>query len=253
MPGTKTNASWSVVVIPAPGTLYIQSYQSLPGTEMDLSRKELAAIIDHTLLDPAADRAAVRKLCEQARAYSFGHVCVNPRYVVVASELLRGSSVGVCSVVGFPLGATIPEVKALEARRVVELGADEVDMVLDIASLVNGDDPAVREDIAGVVRASGVTTKVILETGRLDGAQKQRACALAMDAGAHFVKTSTGFGPGGATVEDVRLMRAVVGPRLGVKASGGIRTFDAAKTMIDAGATRIGTSSGPAIIDGWKI
>jgi deoxyribose-phosphate aldolase len=219
---------------------------------MELSRDELAAIIDHTLLDPAAGLAAVRTLCKQAQAYSFGHVCVNPRNVAVASELLRGSFVGVCSVVGFPLGATLPEVKALEARRVVQLGADEVDMVLDIASLVNGDDPAVREDIAGVVRASGVTTKVILETGRLDGPQKQRACTIAMEAGAHFVKTCTGFGPGGATVEDIRLMRAVVGQRLGVKASGGIRTFEAAKTMIDAGATRIGTSSGPAIIDGWN-
>jgi deoxyribose-phosphate aldolase len=219
---------------------------------MLISRERLAATIDHTLLDPAADRAAVRKLCEQARNYSFGHVCVNPHYVSESRELVRGSGVGVCSVVGFPLGATLPEVKALEARRVVELGADEVDMVLNIAALVNGEDFAVREDIAGVVRASGVTTKVIIETGRLDDDQKRRACAIAMDAGAHFVKTCTGFGPGKATVNDVLLMKMVVGDRLGIKAAGGIKSYDAAHELLEAGATRIGTSSGPAIIDGWR-
>ena len=219
---------------------------------MLLSREKLASIIDHTLLQPAADHAAIRKLCEQARSYSFGHVCVNPRYVAEARELVRGSGAGVCSVVGFPSGAGLPEAKALEARRVVELGADEVDMVLDIAALKNGEENAVREDIAGVVSACGVPTKVILETGYLTDDEKRRGCAIAMDAGAHFVKTSTGFGPGGATVEDVRLMRGVVGERLGVKASGGIRSYDTAKAMIEAGATRIGTSSGPAIVDGWR-
>jgi deoxyribose-phosphate aldolase len=219
---------------------------------MDLSREKLAAIIDHTLLDPAADRAAIRKLCEQARTYSFGHVCVNPHYVAEARQLLQGSVVGVCSVVGFPLGANLGDVKALEARRAVELGADEVDMVLNMAALVNGEDSVVAQDIAGVVRASGVTTKVILETGRLDDEQKRRACAIAMDAGAHFVKTCTGFGPGSATVGDVRLMKGVVGDRLGIKASGGIRSFDAARELLEAGATRLGTSSGPAIIDGYR-
>jgi len=220
---------------------------------MDISRQKLASMIDHTLLDPAADRVALGRLCEQARAYSFGHVCVNPRNVATARRLLGRSGVGVCSVVGFPLGATLPEVKQFEARKVVSMGANEVDMVIDIAALVDGEDSPVREDIAGVVKASGVTVKVIIETGRLTDGQKRRACELAKEAGAHFVKTCTGFGPGSATVEDVRLMRSVVGARFGVKASGGIRTFEAAMAMIDAGATRIGTSSGPAIMDGYRV
>ena len=219
---------------------------------MLISRETLASIIDHTLLKPAADRAAVKKFCEQARAYSFGHVCVNPHYVSEARELVRGCGVGVCAVVGFPFGATLPEVKAFEARRVVELGADEVDMVLNMSALKDGEDIAVREDIAGVVKASGVTTKVILETGYLTDDEKRKACAIAMDAGAHFVKTCTGFGPGSATVEDVRLMKGAVGDKLGVKASGGIQSFSSARNLLEAGATRIGTSSGPAIVDGWK-
>ena len=219
---------------------------------MIISREKLASIIDHTLLSPAADRAAVKTLCSEAQAYSMGHVCVNPHYVAEARELLRGTGVGVCSVVGFPLGATLPEVKALEARRVVELGADEVDMVINIGALRSGEDFAVREDIAGVARASGVTTKVILEATILTDEQKRRGCIAAMEAGAHFVKTSTGFAKGGATVGDVRLMKEVVRDRMGIKASGGIRTFDAAKDLIEAGATRIGTSSGPAILDGWR-
>lgn len=209
-------------------------------------------MIDHTLLAPEADRAAVKALCSDARARSIGHVCVNPRYVAECRELLRGSGVGVCSVVGFPLGATLTEVKALEARRVVELGADEVDMVLNIGALRNGEDFLVREDISAVVSAAGVTTKVILETGLLSEDEKRRGCAAAAEAGARFVKTSTGFSRGGATLEDVRLLRAAVGERLGVKAAGGIRTWDSARGFIEAGATRIGTSSGPAIIDGWR-
>jgi deoxyribose-phosphate aldolase len=219
---------------------------------MLVSREKLASMIDHTLLQPAADRAAIRKLCSEARANSFGHVCVNPHYVAEVRELIRGSGVGICSVVGFPFGASLPDVKAFEARRVVELGADEVDMVIDLAALKNGEDFAVREDISGVVKASGVTTKVILETGQLGEDEIRKACAIAMDAGAHFVKTSTGFGPGGATVADVRLMKSLVHDKLGIKASGGIRSYDAAKSMIEAGATRIGTSSGPAIVDGWR-
>ncbi|MGQ9582953.1 MAG: deoxyribose-phosphate aldolase [Thermoplasmatota archaeon] len=209
-------------------------------------------MIDHTLLSPDAGGAAVRRLCAEAREYGMGHVCVNPRHVSAAAELLRGSGVGVCSVVGFPFGATLAEVKALEARRVVELGACEVDMVIDISALKEGEDFRVVEDIAGVVRAASVPVKVILETGYLSDEEKRRACSLATEAGAAFVKTSTGFGPGGARVEDVRLMRSAVGGRLGVKAAGGIRTFSRAMEMIEAGATRIGTSSGPAILDGWR-
>jgi deoxyribose-phosphate aldolase len=231
---------------------YISPIDYRMGGHMIISREKLASIIDHTLLAPAADRAAVKKLCAESRAYSIGHVCVNPHYVSEASELLRGTGVGVCSVVGFPLGATLPEVKAVEARRVVELGADEVDMVINIGALRSGEDFAVREDISGVVKASGVTTKVILETALLTDEEKRRGCIAAMEAGAHFVKTSTGFAQGGATVGDVKLMKEVVRDRLGIKASGGIRTYDAAKNFIEAGATRIGTSSGPAILDGWR-
>lgn len=219
---------------------------------MIISREKLAAIIDHTLLSPAADRAAIRTLCSEAQAYGMGHVCVNPHYVAEARGLLRGTGVGVCSVVGFPLGANLPEVKALEARKVVELGADEVDMVINLGALRNGEDFLVREDIHGVVSASGVTTKVILETALLSDEEKRRGCIAALEAGAHFVKTSTGFSQGGATVADVRLMKAVVGERLGVKASGGIRTYDAVKNLLEAGATRIGSSFGPAILDGWR-
>ncbi len=223
-----------------------------PGDIVIISREKLASIIDHTLLSPAADRAAIKRLCSEAQAYAMGHVCVNPHYVAEARGLLRGTGVGVCSVVGFPLGATLPEVKALEARKVVELGADEVDMVLNIGALRNGEDFMVREDIQGVVFASGVTTKVILETALLTEDEKRRGCTAALEAGAHFVKTSTGFSQGGATVADVKLMKAVVGEKLGVKASGGIRTYDAVKNLLEAGATRIGSSSGPAILDGWR-
>lgn len=219
---------------------------------MIISREKLSTIIDHTLLSPEADRAAIKKLCSEAQAYSMGHVCVNPHYVAEARELLRGTGVGICSVVGFPLGATLSEVKALEARKVVDHGADEVDMVLNLGALRNGEDFLVREDIHGVVSASGVTTKVILETALLSDEEKRRGCIAAMEAGAHFVKTSTGFARGGATLADVKLIKAVVGERLGVKASGGIRTYDAAKDFLEAGATRIGTSSGPAILDGWR-
>jgi deoxyribose-phosphate aldolase len=219
---------------------------------MIISREKLATIIDHTLLSPAADRAQVRKLCSEARSYSMGHVCVNPHYVAESRELLRGTGVGICSVAGFPLGATLTEVKALEARKSVELGADEVDMVINIGALRNGEDFLVREDIHGVVAASGVTTKVILETGLLSDDEKRRGCIAALEAGAHFVKTSTGFAQGGATVADVKLMKGVVRDKLGIKASGGIRTYDSARALIEAGATRIGTSSGPAILDGWR-
>jgi deoxyribose-phosphate aldolase len=217
-----------------------------------VSREKLAALIDHTLLSPAADRAGIRRLCSEARTYSIGHVCVNPHYVAECRELLRGSGVGICSVAGFPLGANLAEVKALEARRAVELGADEVDMVINIGALRSGEDFLVREDIQGVVAASGVTTKVILETALLSDEEKRRGCIAAMEAGAHFVKTSTGFAQGGATVADVRLMKAAVQGRLGVKASGGIRTYDSARSFLEAGATRLGTSSGPAILDGWR-
>jgi deoxyribose-phosphate aldolase len=223
-----------------------------PGDILIVSREKLASLIDHTLLAPAADRGAVKKLCSEAQAYYIGHVCVNPHYVAGCRDLLRGTGVGICSVVGFPLGAALSEVKALEARRAVEHGADEVDMVQNIGALRSGEDFLVREDIEAVVKASGVTTKVILETALLSEDEKRRGCLAALEAGAHFVKTSTGFAQGGATVADVRLMKGVVGERLGVKASGGIRTYDAALSFLEAGATRIGTSSGPAILDGWR-
>lgn len=218
-----------------------------------ISREKLASIIDHTLLAPGADRAAVKKLCGEAISYKMGHICVNPHNIAPAIELLRGSGVGICSVVGFPLGATLPDIKAAEARKVVDLGAHEVDMVMNIGALKSGEDNLVLEDIASVVKAAGVTVKVIIEACLLTDDEKRRACAIAMDAGAHFVKTSTGFSTGGATADDVRLMRSVVKDKLGVKASGGIKSFDTAAAMIDAGATRIGTSSGPAILDGWRL
>jgi deoxyribose-phosphate aldolase len=223
-----------------------------PGDLVIVSREKLASLIDHTLLAPAADRPAIKRLCSEAQAYSIGHVCVNPHYVAACRELLRGTGVGICSVVGFPLGATLSEVKALESRKVVDQGADEVDMVLNIGALRSGEDFLVREDIQGVVAACGVTVKVILETALLSEDEKRRGCLAALDAGAHFVKTSTGFAQGGATVADVKLMKGVVGDRLGVKASGGIRTYDSARSFLEAGATRIGTSSGPAILDGWR-
>jgi deoxyribose-phosphate aldolase len=213
--------------------------------------RAVAATIDHTLLKPDATADQIRRLCQEAMDYGFHAVCVNPGYVGLASEILAGSAVRVCTVAGFPLGATMGDVKAFEAQRGIELGAHEVDMVLNIGALRSGDPDRVQEDIAGVVEvchAAGAICKVILETALLGDAQKIEACRLAVAAGADFVKTSTGFGPTGATVADVALMRAIVGPSVGVKAAGGIRTYEAAQEMLNAGANRLGTSSSVQIV-----
>lgn len=214
----------------------------------------LARCIDHTLLKPEADREAIVRLCEEALRYRFRTVCVNSVWVPVCRQVLGETDVGISAVCGFPLGASSSEVKAYEAARAVENGATEIDMVLQIGLLREGSEDAVRRDIEQVVAAvaGGGIVKVILETGLLTDEQKKTACRLAEEAGAHFVKTSTGFGPGGATAEDVRLMRASVSAHIGVKASGGIRDFAAAVRMIEAGATRLGTSSGVAIMNGLQ-
>lgn len=209
---------------------------------------ELASYIDHTLLKPEATESQIRALCAEARQWRFASVCVNPRWAATAAEELRGSRVKVCTVIGFPLGASVSAVKEFEARRAVADGADELDMVVSVGDLKAGRDEYVRSDIAAVVRgAQGRTVKVIIEACLLTDEEKARACRLAAAAGADFVKTSTGFSKGGATVHDVALMRAVVGPDVGVKAAGSIHTRAEAEEMIAAGATRIGASAGAAI------
>jgi len=211
----------------------------------------IASLIDHTLLKPEATPEQIVQLCTEAREYGFASVCVNPVYVKLAWDLLKGSPVKVCSVVGFPLGATTPEVKAFEARHAIRDGASEIDMVIHIGALKAGDDDLVEADIAAVVdvsHAAGALCKVILETCYLTDDEKIRGCILAKRAGADFVKTSTGFGPRGATVEDVALMRRTVGPDMGVKAAGGIRTLEALQQMVAAGANRIGASASVKIM-----
>jgi deoxyribose-phosphate aldolase len=213
--------------------------------------REIARKIDHTLLKPDATRQQIETLCAEAREHGFATVCVNPAWVPLCARLLRGSETGVCTVVGFPLGATLPEVKAYEAARVVEAGACEVDMVLNVGALKSADYRLVERDIAAVVAAArpgGALVKVILETALLTDDEKVKACVLARAACADFVKTSTGFGPGGATAEDVALMRHVVGPEMGVKAAGGVRDLKSARAMIEAGADRIGASVGVKIV-----
>jgi deoxyribose-phosphate aldolase len=214
---------------------------------------DMARYIDHTLLKPEATAAEIDQLCREAEQYHFASVCINPTWVKRAAENLRGTSVPVCTVIGFPLGATTPEIKAMEARRALRDGAREVDMVLNIGALKSGDHDLVRTDIEKVVDAAhdgGAICKVILETALLTDEEKVIASSLAKQARADFVKTSTGFGPGGATVYDVALMRETVGPEMGVKASGGVRTADDAEDMIAAGATRIGASAGIEIVGG---
>jgi deoxyribose-phosphate aldolase len=221
-----------------------------PASEVPL---DLASYIDHTLLKPDATAAEIDQLCHEAEQYSFASVCINPTWVRRAAESLRGSPVAVCSVIGFPLGATTSEVKAMEARRALRDGAREIDMVLNIGALKSGDFDLVRKDIEKVVDAAhevGAVCKVILETALLTDEEKVIASSLAKEARADFVKTSTGFGPGGATVYDVALMRETVGPKMGVKASGGVRTASEAEDMIAAGATRIGASAGIIIVGG---
>ena len=210
---------------------------------------ELVHWIDHTLLKPDAVKDEITQICEEAKEYKFASVCINPTWVSLAQKILRGTLVKVCTVIGFPLGATFPETKAAEARTAVSLGADEVDMVINIGALKSGDYTLVERDIRGVVRAAGRrTVKVILETCLLTDDEKEKACLIAKDAGAHFVKTSTGFSSSGATVKDVALMRKAVGMTMGVKASGGVRTYEDACKMVEAGATRIGASASVAIV-----
>jgi len=212
---------------------------------------EVAAFIDHTLLKPEATRDDILKLCAEARQFGFATVVVNPAWVALAVAALRGSPVRVCTVVGFPLGATLSTVKMREAEEVVKLGAQEVDMVINVGALKSGEDEFVEQDIRGVVEAArrgGALIKVILECALLTDEEKVRACWCARAAGADFVKTSTGFGPGGATAHDVELMRLAAGPEMGVKAAGGIRSYEDLKAMLSAGATRIGASASVRIL-----
>src|SRR5262245_7113753 len=212
---------------------------------------EVAGYIDHTLLKPEATRAEIEKLCQEASTYGFASVCVNPVWVKECAYLLYGSPVKVCTVVGFPLGATPADVKAFETRRAIFDGATEIDMVINIGALRSGDDAVVKRDIHAVVEAAHeacAIVKTILETALLTDDEKVRACVLAKKAGADFVKTSTGFSKGGATVADIELMRRTVGATIGVKAAGGVRDLASAKEMIAAGATRIGASAGVKIV-----
>jgi deoxyribose-phosphate aldolase len=211
----------------------------------------LAKLIDHTLLKPDATQDQIAQLCYEARKYGFAAVCVNPSNVKLCSQLLKGSTVHVCTVVGFPLGATPPEVKAYEAQQAIDDGATEVDMVINIGALKSKDNALVERDIASVARtshAAGAMLKVIIEAALLTDEEKVKACQLAQAAGADYVKTSTGFGPGGATVHDVELMRSAVGPEMGIKAAGGIRSLEDARAMVAAGATRIGASASVKIV-----
>jgi len=211
---------------------------------------EIAICIDHTLLRPEATYAQVRTLCLEAAEHGFASVCINPVHVAAAAAMLRGTPVAVCTVIGFPLGATTTEVKAFEARQAIAQGAREIDMVLHVGALKSGDVQAVESDIRAVAEVCkrDALLKVILETALLTDAEKVQACAIAQWAGADFVKTSTGFGPGGATLQDIELMRHTVGDALGVKASGGIRDRDTALQMIAAGADRIGASASVKIL-----
>lgn len=212
---------------------------------------DIAARIDHTLLAPTATADEVRTLCREARENGFCSVCINPSYVSLAADQLRGSSVKVCTVVGFPLGATTTFTKVSETKEAVANGADEIDMVINIGALKNGRDDLVEEDMREVVRAaSGRLTKAIFETALLSDDEVIRACRMAKRAGLDYVKTSTGFGPGGATAHHVALMRKTVGRSMGVKASGGVRDLDSAREMLEAGATRIGASASVKIVRG---
>lgn len=213
--------------------------------------ENIAALIDHTILKPETISAQVRQLCEEALQYKFASACVNPSFVPLVAELVRGSTVKVCSVAGFPLGATATDAKVFEAQEAIQHGAQEIDMVMNVGALKSGDDAAVEDDIRRVADAchrGKAICKVILENCLLTDAEKIRACKMAVRAGADYVKTSTGFNASGATVDDVALMRATVGPKIGVKASGGIRTLEDLQKMVAAGATRIGTSSGVKIM-----
>lgn len=213
---------------------------------------EMAKYIDHTLLKPESTEDQIKQLCAEAMEYRFASVCVNPHWVATAAKELKGSSVKVCTVVGFPLGATSTFTKISETRDAIAAGATEIDMVINIGALKSGDMETVKKDIEGVVLAARgqAIVKVIIETGYLTIEEKKKACMLSKMAGADYVKTSTGFGPGCATPEDIRLMRETVGPEMGVKASACVRDLDTARKMVEAGATRIGASSGVKIVKG---
>jgi deoxyribose-phosphate aldolase len=237
---------WSVRAIEEAGAARVAAPATVGSVPASLAR-----MIDHTLLRADASRADIRTLCQEARQYGFASVCVNTTWVPMCKTLLAGSAVKVCTVVGFPLGAMAPTAKAFEAREAVRQGADEIDMVINIGALKSRDYETVFEDICRVVKAARpALVKVILETGALTEEEKIIGCAMAKLAGAAFVKTSTGFGKGGATVEDIALMRKTVGAEMGVKASGGVRSTDDAQKMALAGATRIGASASVAIVTG---
>jgi len=232
-------------VVDAGATRFSSSLGNIP------EDPDIAGMIDHTLLKPDATADQIAQLCYEARKYHFASVCVNPANVKLCADLLRGTTVKVCSVIGFPLGASAPEVKAFETQTALRDGANEIDMVINIGALKAGDHTLVSRDIREVVKAvkaAGAILKVIIETILLTDEEKITACLLAKEAGADFVKTSTGFAGGGATIEDVALMRRVVGPEMGVKAAGGVHNFDEAKSMVAAGATRIGASAGVKIV-----
>jgi deoxyribose-phosphate aldolase len=226
------------------------------GLEQDAFDPGLARMIDHTLLKPDATQKEIEKLCAEAKQYGFASVCINPSNVKLCASLLRDTDVKVCTVIGFPLGATSSAAKAFETDRAIKDGAREVDMVINIGMLKSGEYEYVEGDILSVVSAAhsfGVLTKVIIETGLLTDEEKVKACMLAKHAGADFVKTSTGFVKGGATAGDIALMRKVVGPELGVKASGGVRSQEDALTLIASGADRIGASASVKIVTGEKV
>ena len=216
---------------------------------------DIAGMIDHTLLKPDATADQIAQLCYEASKFEFASVCINPTHVKLSAKLLQGTQVKVCTVIGFPLGASSPEVKTFEAQTAIKDGATEIDMVLNIGALKAGDLKLVAQDIHEVVKVgheAGAIVKVIIETSLLNDEEKVTACLLAKEGGADFVKTSTGFSGGGATVEDINLMRRVVGPEMGVKASGGVRDFEDAQNMVKAGATRLGASAGVKIVQGQK-
>ena len=220
-----------------------------------ITREKMASLIDQTLLKPDAKKDDIMRLCQEAMNYGFWSVCVNPSYISLAARILRDTQVKVCSVVGFPLGANTPEVKAFEAEKAIRDGANEIDMVINLGAFKSGDYELVKRDIGDVVKHSvrsqrHTIVKVIIETGLLSDEEKALACQIVKKSGANFVKTSTGLNTRGATVQDVRVIRKIVGPEFGVKASGGIRTYGDAMKLIEAGANRIGTSSGPSIIKG---
>lgn len=210
--------------------------------------------IDHTLLKPEATEAEIKALCDEAIAYDFMSVCVQPYWVSKVSSFLNGTDVKVCTVIGFPHGANTKEVKTFEAKQAVQNGAHEVDMVINIGAAKAGDFETIREEIAAIAEAvkGQAILKAIIETALLTDEEKEKACLAAVEAKADFVKTSTGFSTGGATLEDIALMRKTVGPDMGVKASGGVRTYADALAFIDAGATRLGASSGKNIVEEWK-